>query len=120
MSRMMDLWSGNLRRMGELRRRFGSVAAAAAEGLLVRERVEIYGLSSAGAGNGAALRERYGADYHSIEFLNDAALRLCRECEIGLPPLLGQVTRAELPSDLELIVQFPTCSVFTTIPRIVA
>ena len=111
MSRMMNLWSGNLRHMEELRRRFGSLGSAAAAGVLARELVEIYGLPSSGAEGDVNLRERYGTDYQSVEFLNDAALRLCQELKIDLPPLIGRTTRAELPPHLELIVQFPTCRI---------
>jgi hypothetical protein len=112
---MMNLWSGNLRYMEELRRRFGSLGSAAAAGVLARELVEIYGLPSSGAEGDVHLRERYGNlygnDYQSVEFLNDAALRLCQELKIDLPPLIGRTTRAELPPHLELIVQFPTCRI---------
>ncbi len=111
MSRMLDLWSGNLRRMEELRRRFGSLGSAAAAGLLAREVVEIYGLPPSGPDAEIVAREQYGGDYQSIEFLNDAALRLCQELQIDLPPLIGRTTRAQLPQHLELIVQFPTCRV---------
>ncbi len=115
---MMNLWSGNLRHMEELRRRFGSLGSAAAAGVLARELVEIYGLPSSGAEGDINLRERYGNlyglygnDYQSVEFLNDAALWLCQELKIDLPPLIGRTTRAELPPHLELIVQFPTCRI---------
>jgi hypothetical protein len=114
MSRMMNLWNGNLRKMAELRRRFGTLGSAVAAGLLARELVEIYGLASFERGSAVDVdaREQYGADYQSVEFLNDAALRLCREFNVSLPPVIGRTTRAELPPHLEVIVQFPTCTEF--------
>jgi hypothetical protein len=112
MSRMMNLWNGNLRKMAELRRRFGTLGSAVAAGLLARELVEIYGLASFERGASADTREHYGADYQSVEFLNDAALRLCMEFNVNLPPVIGRTTRADLPPHLEVIVQFPTCTEF--------
>jgi hypothetical protein len=112
MSRMMNLWNGNLRKMAELRRRFGTLGSAVAAGVLARELVEIYGLASFERGAGSDGREQYGADYQSVEFLNDAALRLCQEFQVNLPPVIGRTTRADLPPHLEVIVQFPTCREF--------
>jgi hypothetical protein len=114
MSRMMNIWNGNLRKMAELRRRFGTLGSAVAAGLLARELVEIFGLASFERGGAidVGVRKQYGEDYQSVEFLNDAALRLCLEFNVSLPPVIGRTTRAELPSHLEVIVQFPTCREF--------
>jgi hypothetical protein len=45
----------------------------------------------------AAIRRLGGGPYVAVEFFNDVALNPCGEYHIQLPPVIGKVTRAELP-----------------------
>ena len=108
--RMMQLSTLNLQAMEELWRRVGSLAMAVANGIVIREYVEVYFLSPFDVPGMVDMAERYGEDYQQVEFFNATALQLCRHYGIEIPPVIGQTTRAELQEPYGTSMRFPSYS----------
>jgi hypothetical protein len=87
-----------MRVLGEMNHRFGPLAQAAAQGLLVEKLIEVYSLDS--FGDNEKFEKLYDSKYMVVEFFNDTALNLASQFNIKLPPVIGKITRAELPQPL--------------------
>src|SRR6267378_2810095 len=86
-----------LKRNEELSRQVGPLVAAAQAGKVTRYIFEVYSITPFLFGSGsdipAAISRLGGGPYVDVEFLNDAALKLCEEYRIHLPPVIGKITR---------------------------
>jgi hypothetical protein len=90
-----------LKRNEELWRQIGPLVAAEQAGKVTRHIFEVYSITPFVFGSGddlpAAIKRLGNESYMDVEFLNDAALKLCSEYGIQLPRVIGKITRAELP-----------------------
>jgi hypothetical protein len=81
--------------------------APKASGTLVRKLVEVYFLDSfVGSGDGEFER-LYGDKYLSVYFYNETALTLSSQYGIKLPPVIGKITRADLPKGFGTSIRHP-------------
>jgi hypothetical protein len=87
----------SLEEMRKLHQRVGPLAIAAAHGLVAKETIEVYFESALDAEQGRNFRNEYGEDYQTVQFLNETAMRLCREFGINLPNLIRTIRRNQLP-----------------------
>ncbi len=90
-----------LKRNEELWKQVGPLVAAAQAGKVTRHIFEVYSITPFLFGSDddipAAIKRLGNEPYTDVEFLNDAALKLCGEYSINLPPVIGKISRAELP-----------------------
>jgi len=94
--RIMSLDAHLMNSLNALFQKFGALQAAAANGFVVEEIVEIYTAMHL-PGN------PYG-DLFEIAFLNDVALRMCRLNNVRLPAVLKKIIRSEVPSSVALLM----------------
>lgn len=94
MFRLLTLADVPFRRMGELHNQVRPLDAEYRAGKVAREDVEVFFYVPLDFGGG----QQFGRDYQVVEFFNDDAYRLCGECHIGVPPVIRQITREQLPS----------------------
>lgn len=62
---------------------------------MVKKLVEVY-FANSFVGD-KAFTNRYGDKYQLVDFYNETALQLSSQFRIQLPPVIGQITRANLP-----------------------
>ena len=91
-----------LKKNQELWQQIGPLEPALQAGKATRTTVEVYSITPFLFGSTDAISATINAligetSYLSVEFLNDEAMSLCNELKITLPPVLGKITRAELP-----------------------
>ncbi len=96
-SRSVQLSTDSRKMMTTLRQQFGPLALAAERGLVVKKLIEVYFLDPFGFGDDDTFEQRYGNKYQVVEYYNDAAFTLSKQYHIDLPPVIGRLTRAELP-----------------------
>jgi hypothetical protein len=77
-------------------KRLDAPADPAPRGLVVRKLIEVYFLD-APVSSDDVFEQRYGDKYDTVNFYNEAAFTLSNEYRIQLPPVIGKITRAELP-----------------------
>jgi hypothetical protein len=99
MFRLLTLADVLFRRMGELHDQVGPLDAAFRAGKVVREDVEVFFYTPLDFGG-----EQFGRDYQMVEFFNDEAYRLCHEYHIGVPPVIRQITREQLPARMGIML----------------
>jgi hypothetical protein len=98
--RSLQLNSEAMKLSSVMHQRFGPLAHAAAQGIVVEKLIEVYSLDS--FGDSEAFEKLYGNKYMVVEFLNDTALTLSNQFKIKLPPVVGKFTKAEIPQPLEV------------------
>ena len=106
LSQLMNLSTHVLRSNHSLSRQIGPLVPALHAGRVKRLLVEIYSVApflfDSEVPAAIAEIERLGGPYMTSEFFNDVAYSLCREYQIPLPTIIGNVTRAELPPPPQL------------------
>lgn len=98
--RSMQLSSENSKMMAALYQRFGALAPAAERGLVVKKMIEVYFLDPFAFGDDDTFEKRFGNKYQVVDFYNETAFALSNQYKIQLPPVIGKLTRAELPKQL--------------------
>jgi len=96
--RSLQLNSEAMKLSSVMHQRFGPLAHAAAQGIVVEKLIEVYSLDA--FGDSEVFEKLYGNKYMVVEFFNDTALTLSNQFKIELPPVIGKITRAELPQPL--------------------
>lgn len=94
--RLLSLDAHRISNLNALHEKFGALEPAAARGLVVEELLEIYSAMRL-AGN------PYG-DVFEIVFINDVALRMCRQSGIRTPRVVKKITRSEIPPSVGLLM----------------
>ena len=94
--RSLQLSTDNLNMMGALAQRFGALAHAAEQGSVVKKLIEVCFLDRF-VGDDEIFEARYGNKYQVVNFYNETALALSNQFKIQLPPVIDNITRAELP-----------------------
>ena len=98
--RILGLSECVLKDMVLLNQEFGPLRSAIQRGVLIEEQGEVLFLFDAMDFEGAQnYRRQFGEQYDDLKFFNDVAFRLCRHYGIKLPPVLGTITRSELPHE---------------------
>jgi hypothetical protein len=92
--RAMQLSAKNLEMVGILQQPFGDLEEAAKHGFVVKRMIEVYYLDF------YSIESPYGRKYLVVEYYNETAFVLSNLFEIELPPVIGKLTRAELPKHL--------------------
>ena len=107
---LISLSLKSLEQMTKLHQRVGPLAIAAARGLVVKERIEVYFESPLDAEPSRNFLNEYGENYQTVQFMNETAMRLCIEFGINLPNMIRIVRRNELPTQYGTMVHSWTYS----------
>ncbi len=94
--RSLQLSTENLKMMGALAQRLGPLSQAVERGLVVKRMIEVYFLDPFVAHDTEDFEQKYGK-YQVVDYYNETALKLSGQFGIQLPPVIGKITRAELP-----------------------
>src|SRR5579864_7621551 len=98
--RILSLDMHRMNSLATMNQKYGPLQAAVDNGLVVEEIIEVY----------SAMRlpgNPYG-DLFEIVFLNEVALRLCRQNNIRLTAILKKITRSEVPHGVSLLMKQKT------------
>jgi hypothetical protein len=106
--RSMQLSSENLKMLDVLHTQFGALAHAAERGLLVKKMIEVYFLNPFAFGDDDTFEQRFGVNFQVVEFFNETAYTLSNQYNIQLPPVIGKLTRTELPKQLGISMRAPS------------
>jgi hypothetical protein len=107
--RTMNLGDQNMKAMIALHGQLGPLAVAAQRGVVVKKIVEVYFLDQFSFfDEDDVFEKQFGDKYIMVEYFNEPALALSKRFGIQLPPVIGKITRAELPKPLGISMRFPS------------
>jgi hypothetical protein len=99
--RTLNLSGENFKAMASLHTQFGPLANAAQRGLVVEKLIEVYFFERFSLlDEDDTFEQQFGNKYQVVEYYSETALTLSRRFGIQLPPVIGKITRAELPESL--------------------
>jgi hypothetical protein len=95
--RLLDVSRRAMMENHELWKELGPLASAMQSGTVKREFIEVLSVTPFLGESDMPYKAPNNEMYLSIEYLSDAALRLCREYGIEHPPVIEKVRRADIP-----------------------
>jgi hypothetical protein len=101
--RSLQLSTDNFKMMAALHQQFGALGQAAERGLVVKKLIEVYFVDS--FVDDGTFQQRYSKKYQMVDFYNDTAFTLSNQYRIQLPPVIGKLTRVELPKRFGISMQ---------------